>query len=190
MKILPCPKLRLRAVINISQAPPPPGSTDKICSPIALSRMGCETAGLNLSGAGWGGGGVQEIAKHRLLFLPLFRCYQISSPNCINKFNHCTVYCKSNRKRDASRFLGILYRENFNRFIATNVSTNLDPNQLQLHRFPHKIHRCPLSFRRRKQLFSYNGPNRIQDMSIQKVSFGRSYHRVEIFLYFFAKKMD
>ena len=57
MKILPCPKLRLRAVINISQAPPHPGSTDKKCSPIALSRMGGEIAGLNLSGAGgWGGG--------------------------------------------------------------------------------------------------------------------------------------
>ena len=38
--------------IDTSQAPPF-GSTDKICSPIALSRMGCETAGLNLSGAGW-----------------------------------------------------------------------------------------------------------------------------------------
>ena len=132
-------------------------------------------------------GGSRRFTKHRFLFLQFFRCYQISNPNCINKFNHCTVYCKSNLKRDVFRFIGILYRENFNRFIATNVSTNLDPNQLQLHRFPHKIHRCPLSLGGANSCLVTMAPT--EDRSILKVSFGRSY-QVEIFLYFFAKKMD
>ena len=132
--------------------------------------------------------GIQGICEAPFLVLQFFRCYQISSPNFINKFNYCTVYCKSNRKRDVSRFLGILYRENFNRFIATNVSTNLIRTNCS---FTASLTKSTAA------LYRLGGTNSClvtmaptEDRSIQKVSFGRSYHRVEIFLYFFAKKMD